>query len=92
MKFTILSILSINPSMFTVIVAVVGLFLAFFLICFILRKRNESKFRKLANELTGEIRTATQELEELFFPTHLVTENDMFSTLQFPGDQALVMT
>lgn len=59
------------------VIAIVGLAVAFFITRLVIRKMGESKFRKLAETLSGQVNTATQELETLFLPTHLVNDNDI---------------
>lgn len=57
--------------------AIVSLVLILVITRFIIRKSGEGKFRKLAEALTQQANTANQELEEMFLPTRLTTENDV---------------
>lgn len=76
MQLTTLSILPISPSIVAALVAVVVLVFVF-LVRFVIKKNGESKFRKLAEGLTGSVNVARQELENLFKPNRLVTDSDI---------------
>ena len=55
-----MTFLNISPSdkiMVIVIIAIVGLVVVIFLVRFIIRKTGESKFMKLAEELTEQVNT-----------------------------------
>ena len=69
--------LSISPTNQTLVIAIIGLAVTTFIVRFIIKKIGESRFRKLAEELTGEINIVKQELEDLFQPIHLATDNDV---------------
>lgn len=68
---------SIHPALTIALFAVVGLALVLFLVGFMIKKSGQGKFRKLVEELTPQVNTANQELERMFLPIHLITENDV---------------
>ena len=68
---------SIHLALTIALFAVVGLALVLFLVGFMIKKSGEGKFRKLVEELIPQVNTANQELEKMFLPTRLITENDV---------------
>ena len=48
-----------------------------FLVYFVIRKRGESQFLNLAQELSEDINSVRQELEELYLPTRLAVDKDI---------------
>lgn len=72
-----LAISPTNQAIVIALIAIIGLAAAIFLVCFIIKKMGESKLRKLAEKLTGQVNAARQELETMFLPTHLVTDKDI---------------
>lgn len=74
MQITVLSILPTSPIS---IIAVIGLAVTFFFVRFVGKKIGERRFRKLAEELIPQVNTTNQELENLFLPTRLTTEQDV---------------
>ena len=72
-----ITLLSISPTNQALVIAVIGLAVTIFFVRFVIQKIGEGKFRKLAEELTPQVNTANQELNNLFLPTHLTTENDV---------------
>ena len=61
----------------TLIIAVVGLLVLGTLAHIAIRKMGESQFRKSADGLAGSVKTARQELENLFNPNRLATDDDI---------------
>ena len=59
------------------VIAIGGLAAVFFIARSIIKKMGESKFRKQAEALSGQVNTARLELETLFLPTHFVNDNDI---------------
>lgn len=63
--------------MIIAVIAIAGFIVGCLLVRFIIRQIGKRTFRKLAEALTGQTNTAIQELESMFLPTHMVTDNDI---------------
>lgn len=63
--------------MIIAVIVIAGFVVGCLLARFIIRKIGKRTFRKLAEALTGQTNTAIQELESMFLPTHMVTDNDI---------------
>lgn len=70
-------IIQSNQTIVIAIIAVVSLFCAFFIVRYIIRKLGKRNFCKLTEKLTQQVKDAKQELETMFFPVHLVVDNDI---------------
>ena len=70
-------ILSIEPTTLLIGGVVAGLIVVIFIIRFFIINGRKKKFRKIAEELSGQANTAIEELKALFLPSRLAVSKDV---------------